>query len=111
KRLSIAREFAIERDVVLVLKGARTVIAAPSGDVYVNIAGDTALSKGGSGDVLTGLIAGFLAQKVEPLYAAILGVYIHGVAGEKAAEARTERAALPSDVLDAISSAFKIIEK
>lgn len=110
KRISIAREFAMSHGVFLVLKGARTVIAAPSGDVYINITGNTALSKGGSGDVLTGLIAGLLAQKVEPLFAAILGVYIHGVAGEKAAAAKTERAALPSDVLDAVSSAFKDIE-
>jgi NAD(P)H-hydrate epimerase len=110
RRISVARGFARDYNVILVLKGARTVIASPSGDVFINRTGDTALSKGGSGDLLTGLIGGFLAQGVMPLKAAILGVYLHGLAGEKTSAIKTERAALPTDVLDAIPLAFNELE-
>jgi len=106
-RMETARKYAAEFQVILVLKGAATVIAEPGGEVFINSSGNTALSKGGSGDVLTGLIAGFLAQGSSPLTAAILGVFLHGLSGEIASREKTERAALPSDVIDAIPQAFK----
>ena len=106
-RLAIARRFSSEYGVILVLKGAGTIIAEPGGEVFISLKGSTSLSKGGSGDILTGLVAGFLAQGLEPVDAAVSGVYLHGLAGELAAEIKTERAALPGDVIDQIPEAVK----
>ena len=106
-RLEAARKYASEFQLILVLKGAATVIAEPGGEVFVNSSGNTALSKGGSGDVLTGLIAGFLAQGASSLSAAILGVFLQGLSGEIASREKTERAALPGDVIESIPLAFK----
>jgi len=108
-RINTAREFAVKYKAVLVLKGAGTVIADPGGQIFINPTGNTALSKGGSGDILTGLIAGFLAQGLEPLESCMLGVYAHGLAGELAAVEKTEIAALPGDVLEQIPQVFKIL--
>ena len=105
-RMETARKYAEEFQAILVLKGAATVIAEPGGEVFVNSSGNTALSKGGSGDVLTGLIAGFLAQGSQPLSAAICGVFLQGLSGEIASRQKTERAALPGDVIEAIPLAF-----
>lgn len=109
-RISVARDFATQYNVILALKGASTVVANPDGEIFINSSGNTALSKGGSGDVLTGLIAGFLAQGLHCMKAAGLGVFIHGMAGEIAGERKTVRAALPTDVIDAIPSVFKELE-
>ncbi len=83
-RIDISRAFAEERGVVLVLKGAGTVIAAPDGRVFVNPTGNAGMASGGMGDVLTGVIGGFLAQGLAPLDSARLGVYLHGLAGDRA---------------------------
>jgi NAD(P)H-hydrate epimerase len=78
-RFAVAAQWARRLGVVLVLKGAPTVIADPEGEVvFVNPTGSEALATGGTGDVLTGFIAGFLAQGVEPLEAAAAGVFLHG---------------------------------
>ncbi len=106
-RIEVARKFVFNFDVILILKGARTIIAEPNGEIFINQTGNTALAKGGSGDVLTGLLTGFLAQGVKPIDAAILGVFMHGLAGEIAAREKTERAALPGDILSAIPCAFR----
>ncbi len=81
-RVATAREFAMHHQVVLVLKGARTLVASPEGEIFVNSSGTPGLASGGSGDVLTGLLGGLLAQGLEPLAAAVLGVYLHGRAAE-----------------------------
>jgi NAD(P)H-hydrate epimerase len=110
-RLGRARAFAEEHRVVTVLKGARTVIVDPSGEqskagaTWVNPTGNTGLAKGGSGDVLTGLIGGLAAQGVPPLSAATLGVYWHGHAADLAAAGVGERTMAPEDVIDALGSA------
>ncbi len=110
-RIQIAREFAFQHQVILVLKGFRTVIAAPDGQVWINPTGNSGLAKGGSGDVLTGLIGGFLAQRVEPLKAALIGVYLHGLIGEVCAKKKTERGMTPVDLVDKIPDTyFKLIE-
>ncbi|WP_322923499.1 NAD(P)H-hydrate dehydratase [Paenibacillus campi] len=88
-RLGLARRFAMEHNIILVLKGARTVIAAPDGTVLVNTTGHPAMASGGSGDVLTGVIAGLLAQRLNGLQAAAFGVHLHGHAGEVAARSRS----------------------
>jgi NAD(P)H-hydrate epimerase len=81
-RLEMARETAARLGVILVLKGAQTVVAAPDGRVSLNATGNPALASGGTGDVLTGLIGGFLAQGLAPWDAARLGVYLHGLAAD-----------------------------
>ena len=81
-RLGIARETAARTKAVVVLKGAQTVVADPRGQVSINTTGNPALASGGTGDVLTGLIGGFLAQMLSPWDAARLGVYLHGLAAD-----------------------------
>lgn len=79
-----AAEFAVKHSCICVLKDAPTAVGAPSGDCYVNTTGNNGMSTGGSGDVLTGIIAGLLAQKTPALEAALLGVWLHGRAGDLA---------------------------
>ncbi len=110
QRLHTARSFASQRNVHLILKGARSVIADPSGELYVNPTGNSGLAKGGSGDVLTGLLVGLLAQGVNPLESAICATYIHGFAGDLAARAIGERAMIPSDMISHIASAFRALQ-
>ncbi|PDO09829.1 MAG: bifunctional ADP-dependent (S)-NAD(P)H-hydrate dehydratase/NAD(P)H-hydrate epimerase [Candidatus Reconcilbacillus cellulovorans] len=84
-RIGYARRFAEKHGVVVALKGARTVVAAPDGFAYINTTGNPGMATAGSGDVLTGVVAGLLAQGYTPLQAAALGVYLHGKAGDRAA--------------------------
>jgi NAD(P)H-hydrate epimerase len=93
-RVGAVREAAARAGAVVVGKGFRTVIADPDGDVWINPTGDDGLASGGSGDVLTGIIAGFLAQGLEPVRAAIVGCWLHGRAGELGGE--TYPAAVPA---------------
>jgi len=99
-RIECAKEFALRYKVILVLKGAPSVIAAPEGKVFCNPTGNSGLASGGTGDVLTGFIAGLLAQGVGPLNAAIAGVYIHGKCADIGVKERTEYAFIASDILD-----------
>ncbi len=96
---------------VVVLKGHRTVIAAPSGEVWVNPTGNPGMAVGGSGDVLAGMIGGFVAQGFAPLDAARCGVYLHGLAGDRAAARLSQHAMLPSDIIDELSGAFLELER
>jgi len=105
--LEIAREYARKWDVVLVLKGARTVVAAPNGDVYVNTTGNSGMATAGSGDVLTGIISGFIAQGLTPLEAARLGVYVHGRSGDSAAEYKGEFGLLAGDIVEGLIYTMK----
>ena len=106
-RVRAAREFAVQHGCVLVLKGHRTVTATPEGNVMVNTTGNSGLAKGGSGDVLTGIIAALLAQGCTAARAAALGVWLHGRAGAQAAERLTEYAMTPEDVMGALLGAFR----
>lgn len=102
-RLGTAVRFAKEHGITVVLKGARTVIAAPDGRAYVNSTGNAGMATGGSGDVLAGLIGGLIAQGLAATDAAVLGVYMHGEAGDRAAAQRMRPASLlPSDIIDAL---------
>jgi hydroxyethylthiazole kinase-like uncharacterized protein yjeF len=78
-RIGAAKSFSAETGAIVVLKGYRTVIADPDGDVWINLTGGQSLASGGTGDVLTGIIAGLLAQRLKPVEAAIAGVYLHGL--------------------------------
>jgi len=100
--LKVAGEFAREFDVITVLKDARTIVASPEGNNYINVTGCPALAKAGTGDVLTGVIAGFMAQGLDSFTAAAAGAYIHGKAGELAGERLSGYGVLASDLLDYI---------
>ena len=105
-----ARAIAREHGCFLVLKGHRTVTAGPEGNVLVNTTGNSGLAKGGSGDVLTGLIASLLAQGAGPVMAAAGAVWIHGRAGDLAAEALTEYCVTPEDVIAAFPRVFSELQ-
>lgn len=99
-------QFSRENNCVTVLKSAKTLIATPDGKLYVNDLANSGLAKGGSGDVLAGLIAGFLAQGMEPYKAACSAVYIHSKAGEAAADEVGTRSMLPSDLAVYLPGAY-----
>lgn len=101
-REEAARRFARKYRLTLVLKGAGTVIAAPEGPVWINLTGNPGMATGGSGDLLTGLIAGFRAQGLADLDAARLGVFVHGAAGDRAASIRGMLSLSPSDLLEEV---------
>ena len=105
-RFNIAARFAEEWGITLVLKGSHTVIASPEGLLYINITGNSGMATAGIGDVLTGMIAGFLAQAIKPLNAAVLGIALHGSAGDLAAEQHGEASLLASDLIAKIPTAL-----
>ena len=106
-RINTAREFATQHHVITVLKGSHTIIAAPDGEVYVNPTGNAGMATAGSGDVLTGLTAGLLAQRTqEALEAVIAAVYLHGLAGDIAASELGLRSLMASDISEKIPAAI-----
>ena len=105
-RMQLALEKAKGLKVCIVLKGHHTLVAAPDGRAYFNSTGNPGMAKGGSGDVLTGIIAALLAQGYSSEKAAILGVYLHGLAGDFAAEALSKEAMIASDIVTFLSQAF-----
>ncbi|MCD6495123.1 NAD(P)H-hydrate dehydratase [Candidatus Bipolaricaulota bacterium] len=110
ERIEIARAFAREHNAVLLLKGSPTAIGTPKGDVFLNPTGNTGLATGGSGDVLTGIIAGLLAGGAPMRDAAILGAYMHGYTADYLARDHSERSIIPSDLLEALPQAIKELE-
>ena len=102
----LALKFSNENNCVTVLKSAKTYIATPDGKLYANELANSGLAKGGSGDVLAGLIAGLLAQGMEPYKAACSAVYIHSKAGEAAANEVGTRSMLPSDLAVYLPGAY-----
>lgn len=105
-RVRAAREFAQAHGCVLVLKGHRTVVAVPEGNVLVNTTGGSGLARGGSGDVLTGIIASLLAQGATAVQAAAAGVWIHGRAGDLASARLSAYAMTPEDVIASLPEVF-----
>ncbi|HCR44650.1 MAG TPA: hypothetical protein DIV41_08730 [Ruminococcaceae bacterium] len=108
-RKKYASDFSARHNVVLVLKGAGTVVAAPDGRLYENTTGNPGMAKGGSGDVLAGMTASFAAQGADPFEAAAAAVYMHGLAGDMCAEKLSQSAMLPTDIIDMLPSVFSII--
>ena len=106
-RIRAAADFAQKNRVVLVLKGANTVIASPAGEIFINPTGNPGMARGGSGDILAGMIAGFAAQGIEPVRAACCGAYIHGLAGDRCAARLSEYGMLPTDMLMEIPQIFR----
>lgn len=105
-RESFTVQFAAEHNVVLVLKGHRSIVT-DGRRLYLNTTGNPGMATGGSGDVLTGVIAGLLGQGLEPFAAAQLGVYVHGLAGDLARDALGEISMIATDVMNYLPAAFK----
>jgi NAD(P)H-hydrate epimerase len=107
-RVDVARKFAAEHHLILVLKGHRTLVAEPGGTVWVNVTGNPGMAKGGSGDVLTGMVAGFIAQNSGHLLNAVLAaVYVHGLSGDLAAASLGENSLLAGDIIQQIPHAMQ----
>ena len=106
-RISAAIEFAQKKSVILLLKGAPSLIATPDGNVYINPTGNPGMATGGSGDVLTGLIAGLVAQNISRKYASIAGAYIHGYSGDIFSENQTQTSLIAGDLLRNLPNALK----
>lgn len=107
ERLRQAQELAGRHGIVLVLKGAHTAICSPDGKLFFNCTGNPGMAKGGSGDALTGIITSLRAQGLDPLSAALLGVYAHGRAGDLAAEQLNMDGMLPSDLIEQLPKVWK----
>ena len=90
----------------MVLKGAFTTITSRDGQVYFNSSGNPGMATAGSGDALTGILTGLLAQGLPPINAALLGVYIHGLAGDIATAKKSQQSLIASDIIDALGDAF-----
>jgi NAD(P)H-hydrate epimerase len=111
-RLNIARKFAREHQLTVVLKGDRTLIAEPGGEVWVNTTGNPGMATGGTGDILTGMVAGFLAQNPSrPLQAVITAVHLHGLAGDVARESMGEHSLVATDLLAGLPEAIRRAQK
>jgi ADP-dependent NAD(P)H-hydrate dehydratase / NAD(P)H-hydrate epimerase len=107
-RVGLARRFATRHHLTLVLKGWRTLVAHPDGSVAVNTTGNPAMAKGGSGDILTGIVAAMLAQFPDDAARAVeAAVYLHGLAGDIAARAMDEHTVLATDTVTHLSDAFR----
>jgi hydroxyethylthiazole kinase-like uncharacterized protein yjeF len=107
ERLQRARDLAFRNRCIVVLKGRYTAIIDPRGKVVFNPTGNPGMAKGGSGDVLTGLLAGLLAQGMDPLRSALLGVYLHGLAGDVAAAHRSMDGMTAGDLVEALPEAWR----
>jgi len=106
-RIYITRKFAKDYKVTLVLKGHDTIVADFNGNLYINKTGNPGMATAGSGDVLTGMIAAFLAQGLKAFDASKCAVYLHGLAGDLAAKEKTQLGMIASDIIDKIPEAVK----
>lgn len=108
-RIEIAKSFAQEYNLYLLLKGHRSIMATPDGDVYINPYGHDALGKGGSGDVLTGLIASFLAQGASPVRSMVAASFLHALAGEEKAKVLSHYGVTPFDIIDGVREQLNLM--
>ena len=106
ERHQLQLQLSKQHSIFIVLKGAYTCITTPEGISYFNPTGNPGMAKGGSGDVLTGILAGLLAQRYDPLNACLLGVYLHGLAGDLAVKKQSVHSLLARDIIDCISDAY-----
>ena len=109
--LSVARLFAKEKNCIVVLKSHRTIVATPSGEVFENTSGNAGLAKGGSGDVLAGMIASFAAQGMSGKNAALCGVYLHGLCADMLSETMSQYSILARDIIEKIPFALKGLDR
>lgn len=108
-RIETAKEFACKYKVIVVLKGSGTIVALPDGNVYINPTGNSGMATAGTGDVLTGVISGLVAQGASCESAAVSGVYLHGLAGDLAKEDKGEYGMIAGDVVENLPYAIKSI--
>ncbi len=109
-RLGVARKFAREHELIVVLKGHRTLIAKPDGEVWVNTTGNPGMATGGTGDILTGMVAGLIAQHPKDAFRAVVAaVHMHGLAGDVANESLGEHSLVATDLIGALPEAFRRI--
>lgn len=107
-RTNVARSFAKEHNLILVLKGDRTIVAGPNGEAWVNTTGNPGMATGGTGDILTGIVAGMLAQNPKREFEAVLAaVYLHGLAGDVARESQGEHSLVATDLIESLAEAFR----
>ena len=107
-RLNVARSFARDHRLIVVLKGHRTLIAQPDGTVWVNTTGNPGMATGGTGDILTGMAAGLIAQHPDRIADAVIAaVHLHGLAGDVARESMGEHSMVATDLLTALPEAFR----
>lgn len=111
ERIEKASAKAQELQVIIVLKGANTLVALPDGTYYFNSTGNPGMAVGGMGDVLTGIIAGLLAQNYTPEESALLGVFLHGFAGDLALSEQSQESLLPRDVIEKLGAAFNLLRE
>jgi NAD(P)H-hydrate epimerase len=111
-RIGIARSFAREHAIIVVLKGHRTLIAQPDGEVWVNTTGNPGMATGGTGDVLTGMVAGMIAQNPQRVTEAVTAaVHLHGLAGDIACESMGEQSLVATDLINALPEAFQRVRE
>ena len=111
ERIETAKDLATKHQIILILKSAHTAIITPSKSVFFNTSGNPGMSKGGNGDVLTGILIGLLARGYDPLPTALVGVFIHGYAADKLIEKHSEESILPSEIINNLSSALFELEQ
>ena len=111
-RIGIARSFAREHEVVVVLKGHRTLVAQPDGEVWVNTTGNPGMATGGTGDILTGMVAGMIAQNASRVFeATICAIYLHGLAGDVACESTGEQSLVATDLIKFLPEALRRVRE
>ena len=108
-RFQLAKQKAKDLNALIVLKGHHTLIATPGGKLYFNNTGNAGMAKGGSGDVLTGILTSLLAQNYDSVEAALFGVYVHGLAGDIAAKKFSREAMIATDIIECLGEAFKLV--
>ena len=107
-RLGVARKFAREHEVIVVLKGHRTLVVRPNGEAWVNTTGNPGMATGGTGDILTGMVAGMMAQHSKDAFSAVLAaVHLHGLAGDVMRESVGEHSLVATDLLKGLPEAFR----
>ncbi|MBL0342942.1 MAG: NAD(P)H-hydrate dehydratase [Bacteroidetes bacterium] len=111
EKLAKQRDFAVKFNVYLLLKGKNTSIACPDGKMYFNPTGNAGMAKGGSGDVLTGLLTGILASGYSPRETCILGAWLHGCAGDMAAKALSQEAMKAGDLVEHLGAAWQLLKE
>jgi hydroxyethylthiazole kinase-like uncharacterized protein yjeF len=111
-RINVARTFAREHELIVVLKGHRTLIAQPDGTIWVNTTGNPGMATGGTGDILTGMVAGLIAQNPEHIAEAVIAaVHLHGLAGDVARENMGEHSLVATDLVKALPEAFRRVRE
>ena len=110
-RFEKASHLATSLDIIVVLKGAHTRVFLPNGTQYINSTGNNGMATAGSGDVLTGIVTSLLAQGYESYESAILGVFLHGLAGDLALQTQSEESMIARDIIDHLGAAFKKIKE